>query len=259
MTGVKGAKSGHGVLARIFPEQKIVRFNRRQGAFVFFSMVSDLLRPEHTVVDLGAGRGNQASAPGHVGDLSRFKGRCAKVIGLDVDPVVLENPHLDEACQIGPDGCTPLPDNCADIIFSYAVLEHVADPDAFAAEIGRILKPGGWFCAWTPNKWGYVAIGARLIPNRFHASLIRSIEPGGREAHDVFPTVYRLNTRSAIRRHFAGAGFRDFSFTYNGHPSYNFGSVLVARFWMLVMAVCPAFMRQSLFVFLKKDNNQPDG
>lgn len=240
------------VLSRIFPEQRIVSFNRRQGAFVFFSMVSELVQPDHTLVDFGAGRGHQIAAAGHVGALSRFKGRCARVIGVDVDPVVLENPYLDEAHLIAPDGSTPLPDACADVIFSYAVLEHVADPGAYVAEVRRILKPGGWFCAWTPNKWGYVALGARLVPNRFHARLLRAIEPSGRQALDVFPTLYRMNTRAAIRRHFGGAGFEDFSFTYNGHPSYNFGRVAIAWFWMLVMALAPPFARQSLFVFVRK-------
>lgn len=239
-------------MARVFPEQRVVSFNRRQGAFVFFSMVSDLVEPGHTVADFGAGRGHQASAGGHVGRLCRFKGRCARVIGVDVDPVVLENPHVDEAHVIGPDGRTPLADASVDVIFSYAVLEHVADPEAFVAEVRRVLKPGGWFCGWTPNKWGYVALGARLIPNRFHARLIRSVEPGGRGAEDVFPTVYRLNTKGAIRRHFGGGGFEDFSFTYNGHPSYNFGRTAVAWFWMAVMAVSPPAMRQTLMVFARK-------
>ncbi len=241
-----------GVMARVFPEQKIVTFNRRQGAFVFFSMVSELVEPGHTVLDFGAGRGHQADAPGHVGRLCRFKGRCRKVIGVDVDPVVLDNPHVDEAYVIGADGRTSLPDASVDVIFSYAVLEHVADPEAFVAEVRRVLKPGGWFCGWTPNKWGYVALGARLIPNRFHARLITAVEPGGRGAQDVFTTVYRLNTRAAVRRHFGGAGFEDLSFTYNGHPSYNFGRVTVAWFWMAVMAVCPPPMRQTLMVFARK-------
>lgn len=246
--------TGPSAMARIFPEQRIVRFNRRQGAFVFFSMVADLLKPNDVVVDFGAGRGNQAEAAGLVGSLSGFKGRCARAIGVDVDPAVLENPYVDDSHLIGADGRTPLPADCADIVFSYAVLEHVADPAAFVAEIHRILKPGGWFCAWTPNKWGYVALGARLIPNRYHARLIKAVEPGGREAHDVFPTVYRMNTRSAIRGSFGRAGFEDFSFTYNGHPSYNFGRAWIARLWMAVMALSPPAMRQSLFVFVRKPN-----
>lgn len=246
------ARTRQDAMARIFPERRIVSFNRRQGAFVFFSIVSELVGPDHTVVDFGAGRGHQASAKGLVGTLSRFRGRCRKVIGLDVDPVVLQNPHVDEAYQIQPDGRTPLADASVDVIFSYAVLEHVADPAAFAAEIERILKPGGWFCAWTPNKWGYVALGARLIPNRFHARLITAVEPGGREAHDVFPTVYHLNTRRAVRRFFGDTGFEDYSFTYNGHPSYNFGREAIAWLWMAVMACSPPAMRQSLFVFVRK-------
>ncbi|WP_459922160.1 class I SAM-dependent methyltransferase [Desulfatiferula olefinivorans] len=39
----------------------------------------------------------------------------------------------------------PFPDSGLDVIVSFGVLEHVRNPDAVAAEIKRVLKPGG-FC-----------------------------------------------------------------------------------------------------------------
>jgi SAM-dependent methyltransferase len=182
-----------------------------------------------------------------------FQGRCRRVIGVDPDPAVLTNPYLDEAHVIGADGSLPLPDASVDIVCAYAVLEHIDQPKQAVDEVFRVLKPGGWFCAWTPNKWGYVGIGVQLVPNRLHARLVRSAAPRDlREAHDIFPTCYRLNTLGAIRKHFDHERFQDFSFIANGSPSYHFDSIFVARFWMLLMALSPPQFRKTLYVFARK-------
>lgn len=238
-------------LPKLFPERRVVDFLHRQDRFVFFSMVSDLIAPDFTVLDFGAGRGRQAdfSSP-HLRAISLFKGRCTTLIGVDPDPVVLENPTLDQAFVVPPGGRLPLEDESVDLVFSYAVFEHVEEPQAVAHELARIVKPGGWICAWTPNKWGYVGLGARLIPNRLHAGALQYVAPGTRAEKDVFPTRYRMNTLAAITRLFPD--FENLSFGFNGQPSYNFGSALIARFWLLYMALMPRAMAQSLFIFLRK-------
>lgn len=237
----------------LFPERRFVGFNRREGRFVFFSIVADLLKPTDTVVDFGAGRGHQIeSSTGHMRSLVHLRSRVAKVIGVDPDPVVLTNPYIDQAYVLDDQGRSAVEADSADAVIAYAVLEHVADPRACADEVFRILKPGGWFCGWTPNKWGYVGLGARLTPNRLHARLLMLMEPNGRREADVFPTLYRINTLRDVRHAFDDARFENFSFTFNGNPSYHFGQVWVARFWLLYMALMPGFFRQSVFVFVRK-------
>jgi SAM-dependent methyltransferase len=49
----------------------------------------------------------------------------------------------------------PLPDHCADAVLSAQVLEHVADLDAYCAEIRRLLKPGGTLLLSTHGSWFY--------------------------------------------------------------------------------------------------------
>jgi SAM-dependent methyltransferase len=44
-----------------------------------------------------------------------------------------------------------LPDSSFDCVVAVEVIEHVADDEAFVREIHRVLKPGGWFLATTPN------------------------------------------------------------------------------------------------------------
>jgi len=239
-------------LEALFPEKRVARFLHRQDRLVFFSMVNDLVQSHHVVLDFGAGRNRFPEFGRHIERTSTFKGRCAKVIGVDVDDAVLTNDSLDEAHVIPVGGPLPLPDHSVDVIFSYAVLEHIEDPPAVAAEIDRVLKPGGWFCAWTPNKWGYIGIGARLIPNELHARLLPLVQPNNRAPRDVFPTRYRMNTRGAIARLFPADRFENFTFRFNAQPTYNFGSALMARLWLLYMALTPKALAQTLFVFVRK-------
>lgn len=240
------------VYQRLYTECRFASFFRRQVRFLFFSLLADIITPESVVLDFGAGRGaSSLGEVGHMRAISHLRGRVKRVIGLDPDSAIFDNPTIDEAFQLSPDGSILLPDASVDVVFSCAVLEHVTDPDKVASEIGRVLKPGGWFCAYTPNKWGYIGMCVRMIPNALHASLLRYVAPGTRQAKDVFPTCYRMNTLGAIARLFPG--FQNFSFIFNGAPGYNSDSVLIARFWLLVMALLPYRMGQYLFVFMQKN------
>jgi SAM-dependent methyltransferase len=248
------------VLSRLYPERRIASFTRHEGRFLFYSLVADLLRSDSVVLDFGAGRGAQIEhSTGYLRRLIDFSGRCKRYIAADVDRAVLDNPYVDERHIIGADGSIPLADRSVDMVLAYAVLEHVEDPRRTSEEIRRVLRPGGWFCAWTPNKYGYVGLCARLIPNRFHAAIVRTSEPkGSRQEHDVFPVYYRMNTHSVIRAVFGEEHFEDYSFYDNGSPTYHFNKMFVARFWRFVMTVSPTAMAKSLFVFVKKRGEGTD-
>lgn len=207
--------------SRHYPEKAASGFTGIDGTVQFYGHANALLPDGAVVCDLGAGRG-----AAHSGDpvafrrgLRRFQGRAGRVIGLDVDDSMAENPSLDEWHLIGPDGRLPLDDASADMVISDFVFEHIADPALFASEIARILRPGGWLCARTPNKWGYVSIGARLVPERWQRGLLAKLQPG-RKSHDIFPTHYRLNTRAAFRAHFPDAIWERHCQMWSPEPAY---------------------------------------
>lgn len=67
----------------------------------------------------------------------------ARQAGADLAPVV----------QAAGEGL-PYPDECFDLVLSHEVLEHVDDDRRSAAEIARVLRPGGRLVLFVPNR-GY--------------------------------------------------------------------------------------------------------
>lgn len=163
----------------------------------FMAMVAAVLRPEMRVLDAGAGAGDEFPYD--------FKDRVREMVGVDLDPRVETNPRLHRGIMADLTGI-PCEDGAFDLVFSRYVLEHVSEPGRFLAEINRVLKPGGSFMFLTPNKWHYVAIGARLTPDTFHSWYNRK---RGRDEEDTFPTLYRLNSVGGLRRSLADAGFEE--------------------------------------------------
>ena len=192
---------------RFYPEAAVGGFPRTDGEIEFYLRVGSLVGPESRVLDLGAGRGQWAiePAPAIRRDVRHLKGTVREVVGCDVDPAVLDNPTLDRAVVTEPGDPLPFDDDSFDLVVADYVLEHVAreDVDGFVAEVVRVLRPGGWFAARTPNKWGLIGLGARAVPNRWHTRVLHRLQPDRKDV-DVFPTRYSMNTRRALRKWFAG-------------------------------------------------------
>jgi SAM-dependent methyltransferase len=161
---------------------------------LFRKQISEVLRNEDHLLDLGAGAGIVAQM--------NFRGQAARVCGIDPDARVCFNPYLDEGkVAVGED--IPYEDAAFDVVIADNVLEHLERPQQVFREVTRVLKPGGFFLAKTPNKHHYMPLIARLTPLRFHQFVNRM---RGRENVDTFPTRYRVNTPREIRSHAAKAG-----------------------------------------------------
>ncbi len=208
-------------MLRFYPEAAVGGFPHTDGEIEFYLRVGSLVGPGSRVLDLGAGRGQWAiePAPAMRRRVRHLKGRVQEVVGCDVDPVVLDNPTLDRAVVTEQGAPLPFDDDSFDLVVADYVLEHVAreDVEGFVAEVVRVLRPGGWFAARTPNKWGLIGLGARTVPNRWHTRVLRRLQPSRKDV-DVFPTRYSMNTRRALRTWFAGHDV--FIYGHGAVPTY---------------------------------------
>lgn len=189
---------------------------------LFRERILSYLRPEHTVLDLGAGSGL-------VGQMN-FRGKCKEVHGIDPEQSVLANLYLDYA-RVGTAEEIPAEASTYDLIFADNVLEHLPDPERVFKEVFRTLKPGGVFLGKTPNRFHYVPLIAQLTPTWFHrfANKLR-----GRGESDTFPTLYRANCRSKLLDLARGVGFDLVRIEQiEGRPEYLRISPLVYPFGLL--------------------------
>lgn len=182
--------------------------NYRDDNSVFYNWVGESIKPDSVILDLGAGAGIKWPYD--------FAKRCQKIIGIDMDLRVMNNPNLTEAI------CADFyknefEDNYFDIIFANNVAEHIENPEVFLSEVKRILKPSGYFFFKTPNRWHYVPMVARVTPYWFH---VLYCWLRGRATEDTFPTYYRMNSYSTVRKL---SGLLNFDFEirmFEARPEY---------------------------------------
>lgn len=250
---VRDERGGGLALQKLYPEIGAGGFSRVDGTVEFYGRVNSLLMKDMTVLDFGAGRGRdvlEGCVP-YRRSLRLLKGNVAKVIGVDVDPIVRSNPSVDEAIVITEHAALPLDDASVDVIVSDFCFEHLRRPEHVVPQLHRVLKAGGWICARTPNRWGYVGLGATLVPNRLHQTVLSRLQPH-RRALDVFPTAYRLNTRRAARRFFPPEEYRDCSYVINSIPAYCGRSLVAAWAFKTMVRFIPECTSTTLLIFLQK-------
>jgi len=234
-----------------YPESKYGGFTDVDGTIVFYSRVNSLINNSSVVLDVGCGRGQYGDDTVYIRrGLRVLKGKCAKVIGVDVDPAAAANQFIDEF-HLLTDTRFPLSDGSVDLCVCDNVLEHVQNPDSFYAECKRVLKPGGYLCIRTPNVISYVGLASRLIPNRHHSSVVCKVQERRKE-EDVFPTLYRCNTIRAVRRMMDKYGFDHCVYGYDAEPSYLSFSRLFYFLGALHERYAPRCLKTAIFAFAQK-------
>lgn len=236
----------------LFPETAAGGFHRLDARVAFYARVRSLIDPASHVLDFGAGRGKfaemESAAKRRITDVS---GAVARYAVFDVDPVVMTNPVTQDRHHAPVDAALPFADASFDVITSWMVFEHITNPDFYAAELGRILKPGGWICAMTPNRRGYFSLGARMIPEALHRTVLHRLVPHKKD-EDGFPTVYRLNTLGSLERHFPADRFDHFSYYQDPGPGYYGRSLALARMVQAYNWLVPAPLLPHIFVLMRK-------
>ncbi len=140
------------------------RLSRGTSAERIYQAVASALAARHsgggTIVDIGCGTGT----------LHRYVGfQFHRYIGIDVvrydglpDDVEFYKIDLDT-------GRAPLPDSVADVVVAVETIEHLENPRAFARELTRLGRPGGWVVITTPNQLSLLSKLTLLVKNEFNA------------------------------------------------------------------------------------------
>ncbi|MBU0611199.1 MAG: class I SAM-dependent methyltransferase [Armatimonadetes bacterium] len=160
-------------------------------------LVAKQLTPDMVLLDVGCGA--HFTVP-----INRSRCPQLTIWCLDPDPAAASNPDLHRFFLLVIDKPWPLPDASVDIATASAVLEHVDDPAGFMSELARVLKPGGKFVFYAPNRHYPLITAARLMPHSLKVRLLTAT--GQRHAEDVFPATYQMNTKAALARAAREAG-----------------------------------------------------
>jgi len=167
------------------------------GTKQFYDLCRRSIEQDTRILEVGPGPSNKTS---------RFLAGLGELDGVDLDAELENNDALTHAWQIESDDY-PVPESHYAACVSNYVVEHVTNPQSHLREIHRVLRPGGRYIFRTPNRYHYVALVASLTPHWFHRLVANRLRGLDSEAHDPYPTVYRINSRTAVRKHAEATGF----------------------------------------------------
>jgi SAM-dependent methyltransferase len=204
--------------------------NNAQG---YYAELADLMPQAGRILDLGCGANYH---------LAFFRTPEREVWGADLQ----RHPQLahPEWFRLMPaNGSIPFADQTLDLVATFMVAEHVADPPAFLGEVVRVLRPGGHLVVHTVNARHYISWLrwlAGIVPHGWNQRLVRRLY--GRDVHDTFPTCYRMNSPPRIARLAQPLGFEPVRVRrYAGHHYFAFARLLdragVMADWLLERCV----------------------
>jgi 2-polyprenyl-3-methyl-5-hydroxy-6-metoxy-1,4-benzoquinol methylase len=205
------------------------------------------------ILEIGAGPPNRTS---------QFLATHGELHGIDPDPTVKENSALRTSEVLAGDTYPYASESFHACVSNY-VVEHVADPAAHMREVARVLRPGGTYVFRTPNRFHYVAAVSSLTPHWFHHAVAHRIRRQSPETHEVYPTFYAMNSRSAVNTLAPKAGLQvELLQMVEKEPSYGMASRALFLAFMgyerLVNATeLAADLRANIFAVLRKPDHGP--
>jgi SAM-dependent methyltransferase len=167
--------------------------------------VAALVVPGLRWLDIGCGRELLPNNPA----LARILAdRCSRLVGVDPDPTLQENPYVHEKVSATIDDYDGR--GAFDLVTLRMVAEHIEDPERCVRAVQRALAPGGLAVVYTVCAASPIPLLTRLCPMPVRHRIKSFL--WGTLPKDTFPTRFRMNTRSRLARLFAGVGMSEAAF-----------------------------------------------
>lgn len=190
------------------PRQRI-GFGHLTPADWYEALLDALVTPQTIWLDVGCGRD---LSPGNEATARRLADRCCKLVGIDPSDNVDDNTFVHERLKM-PIEKHP-PGRAYNLITLRMVAEHVEAPEDVVRQLASLLLPGGRIVIYTVAGFSPSVIVAASTPLWVHHAVKRLL--WRTEERDTFPTVYRMNTRSTLKRLFCAEGLSEEMFAYLG-------------------------------------------
>jgi 2-polyprenyl-3-methyl-5-hydroxy-6-metoxy-1,4-benzoquinol methylase len=126
---------------------------------VYEALVAGIVVPGTSWLDVGCGRHLFPSNRTLANTLSQ---RCARLVGVDPDPTLAENPWVHEKAACGID--TYDGKGQFDLVTLRMVAEHIAEPEVAVRGVHRCLRPGGLAVVYTVFAGSPMPLLTRLAP-----------------------------------------------------------------------------------------------
>jgi SAM-dependent methyltransferase len=196
---------------------------RKFSRTLYQELIQEQVSPGDRLLDAGCGR---------YLEFSRELPSSVQVVGIDLAETLDTTNQQSPYAVRGDLDHLPFPSEYFDLVISRSVIEHLRDPARVFREFYRILKPGGKVILSTPNKYDYVSLIAAITPYRWHRFVVSKILQVPED--DIFPTLYRANTLSALGKELRSAGLiKRELLAINHYPVYLMFSPLLFRLGVL--------------------------
>ncbi|MBX3321897.1 MAG: class I SAM-dependent methyltransferase [Phycisphaeraceae bacterium] len=179
------------------------------------------------VLDIGCGRG--------IGRQTVYTEAMRAYIdefwGIEPDDQVTPREGLFDHFQHALMETATLPESYFDVIYSFMVMEHVAEPEKFLAASARCLKPGGVHIFMTPNAGHYFTISASLMHKLKIDELVLRLLKRGEEESYHYPVQYKCNSPRQITAAATRAGYSTCQYAFlesEGPTGYMKGPLVLA-------------------------------
>ena len=175
------------------------------------------------VVDAGAGKESRFAR-------MRDPRSQARIIGVDVSAKELApNRDVDEKRVYDAAIGLPFDDGSVDVVTSNALVEHLADVEAFVTHSARVLKPGGRWIHLFTSKFAPFAIVNQLLPPSVGKRVLDVLFPEQRaEGRIGFRAYYDRCFASGLGKLLDRHGFDVVSIVPSYYQSYYFDFLLPA-------------------------------